>query len=346
MRRATTSQLSRVRTSFLRGAGQLHVALRVHQRRNGSRSLPRGREPYRRRLMTSAILFRVQERVRHIRLVIEYDGTTLHGWQRQANEPTVQQHLEEALAQLLQHETAVTGASRTDAGVHAVGQVASFRTERAIPLHGIRRGLNSLLPDTIAVRDVEEVADDFHPRFSATGKHYRYTILLARDRSPRWRDRAWHHPEALDREAMRAGAAHLIGEHDFSAFRAAGCTAKTAVRRIDSIDLTTLPTPFMLEGWMVGVDGVEKADGVGKVDGVGELLLVDVRGNAFLRNMVRIVVGTLVEVGTGKRPAAQVAEILASRDRTRGGITAPAQGLELVAVRYDGRRVSPESDSR
>ena len=259
--------------------------------------------------------------VRHIRLVIEYDGSSLHGWQRQANGPTVQQHLEEALAKLLSHEVTVTGASRTDAGVHARGQVASFRTERAIPLHGIRRGLNSLLPDAIAIREADEVDEAFHPRFSATGKHYRYTLLVARDRSPRWRDRAWHHPEPLDRDTMRAAAAHLIGEHDFAAFRAAGCTAKTTVRRIDSISL---------------------AD-------TGETLILDVRGNAFLRNMVRIVVGTLAEVGVGRRSPGQVAEILASRDRTRAGITAPAHGLELVSVHYDGTRpgaVSPGHDSR
>jgi tRNA pseudouridine38-40 synthase len=248
--------------------------------------------------------------VRHIRFVVEYDGTSLCGWQRQANGPTVQGHLEDALAQLLQHPAPVLGASRTDAGVHARGQVASFRTERPIPLHGIRRGLNSLLPDTIAVRDVAEAAEDFHPRFSATGKHYRYTIFVRTDRSPAWRDRAWHHPEPLELAAMRAGAEALIGEHDFAAFRAAGCTARTTVRRVDAIDLATAP----------------------------DLVIVDVRGNAFLRNMVRILVGTLTEVGTGKRPAAQVAEILASRDRTRAGITAPAAGLELVEVRYDGSR--------
>ncbi|HEX5061319.1 MAG TPA: tRNA pseudouridine synthase A, partial [Kofleriaceae bacterium] len=160
--------------------------------------------------------------MRHIRLVVEYDGSHLHGWQRQDNAPTVQQHLEEALAKLLTHETQVVGASRTDAGVHARGQVASFRTERPIPVHGIRRGLNSMLPDTIAVRDASEVPDDFHPRFSATGKHYRYTILTRNERSPRFRDRSWHHPEPLDVRAMQVSLARdrreargtrLIGLH-------------------------------------------------------------------------------------------------------------------------------------
>lgn len=249
--------------------------------------------------------------MRNIRLVVEYDGTSLHGWQRQANAPTVQAHLETALAELLQHEVSVAGASRTDAGVHARGQVAAFKTERPIPLHGIRRGLNSLLPDAIAISDAREMPDDFHPRFSATGKHYRYTILRRADRSPRWRARAWHHPDELDLEAMRAGAAVLIGEHDFGAFRAAGCTAKTTIRRLDAIEITD-----------------------------GEVVTLDVRGNAFLRMMVRILVGTLAEVGTGRFTPAQLAEILESRDRTRAGKTAPAHGLELMEVRYDGTRAS------
>jgi len=258
--------------------------------------------------------------VRFIRLVVEYDGTGLHGWQRQLNGATVQQHLEEALAQIVQHEVSVTGASRTDAGVHARGQVVAFATERQIPLHGFRRGLNSLLPEQIAVREATEVDETFHPRHSATGKHYRYTLLVRPDRSPLWRDRAWHLSDALDLDAMRAGASHLIGEHDFAAFRAAGCTAKTTVRRIESIAIS------------------RDAD----------LVRIDLHGNAFLRQMVRIIVGTLVEVGGGKRPPTQVAEIMASLDRTQAGITAPAHGLELVEVRYDGTRVPVSSgrDSR
>ena len=253
--------------------------------------------------------------VRNIRLVVEYDGTGLCGWQRQANGPTVQGHLEAALAKLLAHEVSVVGASRTDAGVHASGQVASFRTERPIPLHGIRRGLNSLLPDAIAIAEAAEAEDDFHPRFSATGKHYRYLLFTRADRSPRWRDRAWHHRGPLDLSAMRDAAAALIGEHDFAAFRASGCTATRTIRRIEDIEISDLR---------------------------GEALVaIDVRGNAFLRNMVRIIVGTLVEVGEARRLARQVGEILASKDRTQAGLTAPPQGLELVSVRYDGRKISP-----
>jgi tRNA pseudouridine38-40 synthase len=286
-------------------------------RDDGSRSLPRGRESAA-DVTTSAVFLLYCGAVRHIRLLIEYDGSTLHGWQRQLNGATVQQHLEESLGKMLGHAVTVTGASRTDAGVHARGQVASFRTERAIPLHGFRRGLNSMLPATIAVRAADEVDDTFHPRFSATGKHYRYTMLLARDRSPRWRDRAWHHPGRIDLDAMRAAAAHLVGVHDFAAFRAAGCSAKTTIRRIDSLEV--------IEG--------------------DETLVIDVRGNAFLRNMVRILVGTIAEVAEGRWPASQVVEIIASKDRTLAGETAPARGLELIEVYYDGTRVSPEHDSR
>ncbi|HEU4734574.1 MAG TPA: tRNA pseudouridine(38-40) synthase TruA [Kofleriaceae bacterium] len=263
--------------------------------------------------------------MRHIRLIVEYDGTGLCGWQRQANGPTVQGHLEDALGKLLAHEATVTGASRTDAGVHASGQVASFRTERAIPLHGVRRGLNSILPEAIAIAAADEVDDDFHPRFSATGKHYRYLVFTRPERSPRWRHRAWHlrgpampvgtagAAGALDLGAMREAAGALVGEHDFAAFRAAGCTANTTVRHIEDI-------------------------AIGVVPGEPALVAIDVRGNAFLRNMVRICVGTLVEVGQGRRPVRQVSEILVSRDRTRAGITAPPHGLELVSVRYGGRR--------
>ena len=156
-------------------------------------------------------------------------------------------------------------------------------------------------------------------RFSATGKHYRYLVLVRPDRSPRWASWAWHRRGALDRDAMQAAAAALIGEHDFAAFRAAGCAARTTRRRVEAIELSW-PEPT--------------------------LLAIDVSGNAFLRNMVRIIAGTLIDVGEGRLTPAQVAEILASLDRARGGQTAPAHGLTLVAVRYDGGRVSWRRDTR
>jgi tRNA pseudouridine38-40 synthase len=248
------------------------------------------------------------EAERTFRLVLEYDGTGLAGWQRQDNAPTVQQHLEEALASMLGRHVPVTGASRTDAGVHALGQVASFRAATAIPLHGLRRGLNSALPESIAVVAAAEAGPDFHARFSARGKHYRYRILARPDRAPLERRTAWHRPRSLDLPAMRAAGAHLVGEHDFSAFRAAGCSARHAVRRIDAVEVT--------------------AD-------AGAVVAIDVRGNAFVRNMVRIIAGTLVEVGEGRIAPDRLPAILASRDREQAGQTAPAHGLTLVEVFYE-----------
>lgn len=241
--------------------------------------------------------------MRQVRLVVEYDGTTLCGWQRQLNGPTVQGHLEAALATLLQHAAPVTGASRTDAGVHARGQVATFWTERTIPLHGIRRGTNNLLPDAIAIREASEAPDGFHARFSASGKHYRYTILARPDRSPRWRDRAWHHALPLDRDAMRAAAALLVGRHDFSALRAANCHARTTIREIRRLEVL-------------------------------DDLTVVVEATAFLKHMVRNIVGTLVEVGHGRRAPGSIASLLESRDRTLAGPTAPPHGLVLDEVFY------------
>ena len=248
---------------------------------------------------------------RQLRLTLEYEGTDLAGWQRQDNAPTVQGHLEVALADILQHPVRVTGASRTDAGVHALGQIACVRTFRAITLHGLRRGLNGRLPRSIAVTDVADSADDFHPRFSATGKHYRYLVLARPDRAPRWEPWAWHRGQPLDRAAMTAAAAAFVGEHDFRGFRSIKCVARTTTRRVDAVELSN-PAP--------------------------ELLAVDVRGNAFLHNMVRIVAGTLVDVGLGRIDPTAMPAIIASGDRTRAGPTAPPHGLTLVAVFYDGSR--------
>jgi len=244
--------------------------------------------------------------MRNIKLVCEYDGTGLCGWQRQKNGPTVQEHLETGLAQLFGEAITLQGASRTDAGVHAAGQVANFTAPKDIPLEGIRRGLNSALPETIAVVSATEVPAEFHARFSAIGKRYRYDVLCRADRSPLLRQRAWHRPKPLNVDAMRAAAAPLVGEHDFGAFRAAGCTAHTSTRRITTID----------------------------IDRHGDVVRIEVAGNAFLRNMVRIIAGTLVEVGEQRRAADSIAALLAAKDRTVAGQTAPAHGLTLLQVFY------------
>jgi tRNA pseudouridine38-40 synthase len=245
--------------------------------------------------------------VRNIRLVLEYDGTDLSGWQRQENAPTVQQHLEEALEAMVLRPVRVTGASRTDAGVHARGQVANFVTESEIPLYGFRRGLNGALPPSIAVVDIGEAPAEFNARFSSRGKHYCYSILAREDRSPMASRFVWHRPHSLDASAMRAAAVHLVGEHDFAGFRATGCQAQTTRRTVAGVDVEVLAG--------------------GRVD-------VHVRGNGFLRNMVRILAGTLVAVGEGRLQADEIPAIIASRDRDRAGQTAPARGLCLVEVTY------------
>ena len=244
--------------------------------------------------------------MRNIRLTIEYDGTAYAGWQLQPNGPTIQQVMEEALANLLHESVRLHGSGRTDAGVHARGMVACFATEKAIPLRAFSDGLNSLLPPDIAVREAVEVSPDFHPRYAAKGKLYRYTIHSGGRRSPLSRLYAWHLRGELDLDAMRLAANWMEGEHDFAALRGAGCAAKTTVRRIDCIT-------------------VEKN---------GDMVTIDVKGSGFLKHMVRNMVGTLVEVGQGRRAADSITAMLAAGERGGAGITAPARGLCLMEVYY------------
>ena len=183
---------------------------------------------------------------------------------------------------------------------------AVFSTKRGITSFGFRRGLNGRLPENIALREVSEVSSTFHPRFDAVGKHYRYTILNREPPSPLFRERAWHKVGKLDTKRMQEAAYLLLGEHDFSAFRASGCGANTPHRRLDRI----------------------------KVLRAGDMIHIDIWGNAFLRNMVRIIAGTLVDVGRGATSLDQAKAILESKDRTLAGMTAPAQGLTLVEVFY------------
>ncbi|GFE59250.1 tRNA pseudouridine(38-40) synthase TruA [Geobacter sp. AOG1] len=244
--------------------------------------------------------------MRNIKLIIEYDGTNYAGWQLQPNGVTIQQVLEEALATLLHEPVRLHGSGRTDAGVHARGMVACFTTEKTIPLRAFSDGLNTLLPQDVVVRQATEVTTDFHPRYAATGKLYRYTIHAGGRRSPLSRLYSWHLRGELDLDVMRRAAACLVGEHDFAALRGAGCAARTTVRRVDGVV-------------------IEKH---------GELVTIDVRGSGFLRHMVRNMVGTLVEVGQGRRAADSIPDLLAAGERSKAGITAPACGLCLVEVYY------------
>jgi len=242
------------------------------------------------------------------RLVLEYDGTGYGGWQRQPDVRTLQQELEEALAQLFGGEAiTVIASGRTDAGVHALGQVVSFRARATRTADQVQRGLNALLPSAIAVVRAEVAAPDFHALADARGKHYRYRLRAGRVRSPLRRDRCWTTGFALDLAAMDLALGSVIGTHDFTSFRASGCTALTPVRTVTSIELVE----------------------------VGDEAYVEVRGRGFLRYMVRNLVGSSVEVARGRHAPEWMAEVLAARDRGRAGPTAPAHGLCLVAVDYD-----------
>jgi tRNA pseudouridine38-40 synthase len=242
------------------------------------------------------------------KLTIAYDGTGTVGWQRQASGVSVQGLLEEALGQLDGRAVAVIGAGRTDAGAHACGQVASVRLERALPAVSLRRAVNARLPPTVRVLDAAEAPDSFHARFDARAKTYRYRIWNAEVISPFDRLYAWHVAPALDVAAMRTAASMLTGPHDFAAFAAAGGGTATTRRTI-------------FRSRIAG--------------DAGGLVLYEVQGDGFLRHMVRNVLGTLAEVGLGRRGPGWVAEVLTSRERARAGPTAPAEGLFLMSVAYD-----------
>jgi len=243
-----------------------------------------------------------------LRLTVEYEGTAYRGWQLQPDGPTVQAVLEQALSTALRERVRVRGAGRTDAGVHACGQIAAVRV-REVPadLERLQKSLNALTPDDVAVRDITVVDDTFDPRRHARSRVYEYRIWNVAAPSPFWRRHAWHVPSQLDVAAMDEAARVLEGEHDFASFRAADAEPlRSTVRRVLESSL--------------------------RVD--GRLLVYRVEATAFLKHMVRNVVGTLVEVGRGERVAGTFRELLAVRDRTRAGATAPAHGLVLVNVRY------------
>ncbi len=244
--------------------------------------------------------------MRNFLLWLRYDGTDFHGWQRQANARSVQGELETALGRILGEGFRLGSSSRTDAGVHALNHPVNVWTPARIPADGLRKGLSSLLPRDLAVTEVIEAPEHFSARKSSIGKTYLYRILQGDRRDPFVERYAWRIRHHLDVEAMRQGAACLLGEHDFSAFRSSECDS---------------PSPWRLvTGLPVWRDGRE--------------IRIVVSGNAFLRNMVRIIVGCLAEVGTGRHDPEWMNELLVGRDRTRAGITAPARGLHLWAVSY------------
>ena len=248
-----------------------------------------------------------------IALGIEYDGTAYNGWQTQRTGDGIQAVVEKALAEVADENINVTCAGRTDTGVHASGQVVHFDTSSDRSKRGWLLGANSNLPSDIAVTWARPVADDFHARYSATARRYRYVILNCRVRSALHRHRAWWVFEPLAAEHMHDAAQLLLGKHDFSAFRAAGCQASTPVREITSISV------LRDQDWIV----------------------LDITANAFLQHMVRNIAGSLASVGAGNESVEWLSTLLASRDRKQGGVAAPPHGLTLVGVDYPSEFALP-----
>jgi tRNA pseudouridine38-40 synthase len=246
--------------------------------------------------------------MRNLKLLLSYDGTDFHGWQTQPNGRTVQETLERALADLTGEERVrLTASGRTDAGVHAVGQVANLHTASQLPPHVVRRGVNAKLPPDVIVRQVEEVPAEFDANRDAVRKLYRYVLHLGEVPDLFLRRYCYHLRRRLDVEAMRRAGAALVGTHDFRCFETEWPNRKSSVRTVTHLALNRF----------------------------GDFLWLDVEADGFLYNMVRAIVGTLINVGRGFWPEAHVAELLASGDRTRAGPTAPPHGLFLMRVSYE-----------
>lgn len=245
--------------------------------------------------------------MKRVKLVVAYDGTNYHGWQVQDNGITIEEVLNRTISELVQEDIKVIGASRTDAGVHACGNVAVFDTESRIPGDKFSFALNQRLPEDIRIQESCEVDADFHPRYADTVKTYEYNILNRRFEMPsKWLYAAFcYYP--MDIERMNQAAAYLVGEHDFKSFCSAGAQVQTTVRTIYAVNVT-------------------KED---------DMVHIRITGNGFLYNMVRIIAGTLMQVGTGLMEPERVKEILEARDRSKAGPTAVAKGLTLVEIRYE-----------
>jgi tRNA pseudouridine38-40 synthase len=250
--------------------------------------------------------------MRTFKVTLSYDGTDFAGWQRQSNSRSVQEELENALAPIEGRRVIVSGAGRTDAGVHALGQVASFKLTNPITKDDLHQALNARLPEDVRALRIEEAPPGFDARFSARSKMYRYRISNTRVISPFQRRYAWHISRKLDLAAMKDSADEILGKHDFAAFQAKGNEVRTTVRTVTESTWSEEP-----------------------VAGGGRMLIYEIAGTGFLKYMVRNIIGTLIEVGDGKRPAASIRNVLEGKSRTAAGPTAPPFGLYLVRVDYD-----------
>ncbi|OOZ40818.1 tRNA pseudouridine(38-40) synthase TruA [Solemya pervernicosa gill symbiont] len=252
-----------------------------------------------------------------IALGIEYNGSSFHGWQRQRSVPSVQESIEAALTKVANHPIVVVCAGRTDAEVHATGQVIHFESDAERRERAWMLGSNANLPDGVSVTWAQRVSDDFHARFSATGRRYRYVILNRDSRPGVMSGRVSWIYAPLDANRMHRAAQALLGECDFTSFRAQGCQSNTPWRRLDEI----------------------------KVTRSGDFVVIEVEANAFLHHMVRNIAGVLIAIGSGDQSVEWAAEVLALRDRTQAGVTAPPHGLYLVKVRYPEQFAIPDSGS-
>lgn len=244
--------------------------------------------------------------MKRVKLTIAYDGTNYCGWQIQPNGITVEEVVNRELSRLLKEDIRVIGASRTDSGVHALGNVAVFDTEARIPAEKVSFALNRSLPEDIVIQKSEEVPEDFHPRFCDSKKTYEYRIWNATFVQPSNRLYTYHVHDALDVEAMQRAAQLIVGEHDFASFCSVGAQVQSTVRTVYTVDVIK----------------------------ENELVTIRVTGAGFLYNMVRIIAGTLLQVGLGAKPAEWVKEVLEAKDRSKAGPTAPAQGLTLMKIEY------------
>lgn len=244
--------------------------------------------------------------MRNLKLTVEYDGTNFNGWQIQKDKRTVQEEIQIALSKILKEEVTVIGSGRTDAGVHALAQVCNFKTEKQIKPQELLFGINTMLPIDIVVTDVQEVDEEFNARISAKKKHYRYVINNSKFPSALNANREYHFKYFLDIESMQLAADDMLGEHDFKAFSASGCSVKDTTRNI-----------YLL-----------------KVNRLGDRVIIDIVGNGFLYNMVRIIVGTLLDIGSGKSDICTIKNMLETKDRTLGGRTVGPEGLYMVGVEY------------
>lgn len=265
--------------------------------------------------------------MRNICLTISYDGTNYVGWQVQPNGVSVQSVLEEAIFKLTGQAASLITAGRTDSGVHAIGQVANFQTTSDIPCENIRSGLQTFLPDDIVIRQAVDVPLDFHATYSAIQKRYRYVIHNSRIINPFIRQYAWRYSQELDAESMHHAGQNLLGTHDFRSFESHYPNKATSVRTIKEV---TVARTAHWPAWSQPMALSEPHTGT------EELIWIDVVADGFLYNMVRAIVGTLVQVGRGVSSADDITRIIAAQDRSQAGETAPACGLYLVKVDYDG----------